>query len=155
MLKFVTHMPVKKNKIAFDADLVCVIIGIVTPLKDYRICWFINQCFLLDLIKTEPVVIENISEFKQSSFSRFKYEEELTKSVFYVLENKSGGDYLISETRQADYLFIIKGTYYQQHIDKIISKLKEIEEVQAVVQIKQGSIKNKSNILFYDDEKRR
>ncbi|MBC8045229.1 MAG: IPExxxVDY family protein [Fimbriimonadaceae bacterium] len=148
-------MAVKKKLMMPDAESECVSIGIVSPLKDYRLCWFLNNCLDIDLQKVNDLDITDPQKRKQLLFTRFKYEEPVTRSEFYVLQNKINAAYLLPEIKQADFILLIKGSYYQQHQKEIINKIKTVQEIQITVPFDMATLKSKKNILLYDDEKRK
>ncbi|MFN0274436.1 MAG: IPExxxVDY family protein [Chitinophagales bacterium] len=147
---------VTKKKLVFTHQVQeCLSIGIVSPLKDYRLCWFVNKCLEIELLKIRDVIVRQPGKKKDNSFARFKYNHPLTHSVFYILQNKDAGGFFLSEMKQADYLLFIKGNYYLEHSNEIMEKLKSVEEIHAVIPIDITSLKSKHNILLYDDETER
>ncbi|MBC8173409.1 MAG: IPExxxVDY family protein [Chitinophagales bacterium] len=136
-----------------ESEVECLLFGIVTPLKSYRLCWFINQIFDLELKKIDDLVITLHDKRKQLHFSRFRYEEQITMSAFFILENKHDGEFLLPDIKKADFILFIKGTYYQAHRQAFMQKLKLINEIQVVLPVEPKTLKSKSKIGLFDDDK--
>lgn len=148
-------MPARKKVVIIDSEIECVSIGIVSPLRDYRLCWFLNHALDIEFCRIEDMVSNSSRAKQQNSFSRFKYEEPLTKSEYYVISNKDHADHLLPELKQADYILLIKGNYYQLHAEEIREKIKSIEGVQTAILFDIDTLRSKNNILYYDNEKGR
>jgi hypothetical protein len=56
---------------------------------------------------------------------------------------------LLPELKHIDYLWLIKGDYYQlQDVKKLIEELRHVELVQLVSLLDLREIKNKMNLIF-------
>lgn len=86
------------------------------------------------------------------SFSKYYFEEAITKSVFYLLENKHEIDCLIPEMKELDYLLLINGDYYKTRKQEIVKKIRTVDEVQTAVILKPAEIKSKNNLVMEDDQ---
>ncbi len=142
------YLCVKKTTIKIYSDYDFILIGIVTPLANYRICWFINNTLAITLIKQPDLVINKKEDNQQFSFSRFQYDEPLTQTTFSVLNNESDGNYLLQDYRQIDYLLIIKGSYYKSKINMLLKKIKAVKEVQTAISIDVINLKQKNYLIF-------
>jgi hypothetical protein len=146
---------VAKRKVTFhEEEPDYLLLGIVSPMKDYRLCWLLNHALDIELEKIDDISLNIKTKKKELCFSRFHFHEPITKADYYVLQNKCDGDQLLPEIKQADYIFFIKGSYYKEHADGIVEKLYQITEIQAVLRLQDNAIKTKQNILLFDDEKR-
>ncbi len=141
---------VAKRKIKIDPEFDFILIGIVSPLQDYRLAWFINTVMFKSLSKMEDRVITDPVNMRQMTFSRYDYTEEITKSVFHLLQNKHAAECLLPEMKNIDYLLIIKGDYYKSRVKEIAKKLRTVEQIQAVVILQTEEVKSKNNLVLED-----
>ena len=142
----------RKPVIKLDADFDFLLIGIVTPMKDYRICWFLNNILHLSLARTTDLVISRPGTQKQMSFSRYIFCDELSRSEFVMMENSHEADCVLPEVKEIDYLLIIKGSYYTKKKNDIVKKIKKINEVQTALLIDVNTVKSKENLIMPDIE---
>lgn len=148
-------MPLKKKLEFTEEKPQCLAMGIVSAVKDYRLCWMLNNAFEIQLIKIDNVVAKQPGKKKETQFARFAYTDMLTKSVFFVIQNKNAGAFCIPAIKKADYLFFIKGAYYLEHATQIYNTMHAIQEIQAVIQFECSSVKTVNDILSYDNETKR
>jgi len=127
-----------------------MVIGIVTPVQDYRMAWFLNNMLHKSLRKTDDHTLNDGLNRRQMSFSRYVFDESITKSVFYLLENKHETDCLLQEMKELDYLLIIKGDYYRNRVNDMLKKIRTMEEVQTAVLLKTDEIRSKNNLVMED-----
>ena len=137
-------------KIEFDFDF--TLIGIVTPLQDYRMAWFLNNIMHKALKKTEDHLLKDEKNRRVMSFSKYYFEEAITKSYFFLLENKHEIDCLLPEMKELDYLLMINGDYYKSRKTEILKKIRSLDDVQTAVILKPSEIKSKNNLIMEDDQ---
>jgi len=121
------------------------LLAISTHIKDYRICWEINNFIGLDLQRSDDLELKTSSGI--ASFSFFSYYNEDTNISVYLLGNRSTGGLLIPEKKQADFFLIIKDATEDYHNEKLI-ELKKLPNVLAVYSLNPLELKSKNNLLF-------
>ncbi len=121
------------------------LLAISTHIKDYRICWEINNFLSLDLQRSDDLELKTSSGI--TSFSFFSFYNEETNISFYLLGNRSTGGLLIPEKKQADFFLIIKDATEDYHNEKLI-ELKKLPNVLAVYSLNPLELKSKNNLLF-------
>lgn len=145
---------VAKRKLKINPEFNFILIGIATPVQDYRTAWLVNNSLHKQLAKTDDLVqIDHVNK-TQTGFARFDFEEMLTMSMFHILQNKQGAACLIPELKELDYLLIIKGAYYLPRKLEILKKIKEIEQFQVAVIIDPETLKSKNNLIFDQNSKK-
>jgi hypothetical protein len=125
------------------------LIGIVSSARDYQLCWQINNHMHYNFRVNNSLEI-NLSKHQRAFyFSVFDYEEP-TKSVsHYFYNNHCKAEFLLPELKNIDYLWLIKGDFYQQQdVKKLIDQLRRVELVQLVSLLDIRDIKNKMNLIF-------
>lgn len=121
------------------------LLAISTHIKDYRICWEINNFIGLDLQRSDDLELKTSSGI--ASFSFFSYYNEDTNISVYLLGNRSTGGLLIPEKKQADFFLIIKDATEDYHNEKLI-ELKKLPNILAVYSLNPLELKSKNNLLF-------
>ena len=144
-----------RQKIKIDPEFNFILIGIATPLQDYRMAWFINNILYKQLAKIDDLVVADPVNRVQTAYGRFDFVEELTKSVFHLVQNKQGANNLVPELKELDYLLLIKGEYYRPRKNEIVKKIRRIEQILAVAIIDVTTLKSKNNLIFEDTFKKK
>jgi len=138
-----------KKVLKFEIDLDFVLIAINTPLKDYRVCHFINKFLNFNLTKTSDLAVDIYQITTDPAFfSIFHYQWETTETDFYFIANKGTEGLLIPEMREVDYFFMIKNFIDDTDLNSIVSTLNRIPEIIAAVKIDPKKIKSRENLLF-------
>jgi hypothetical protein len=138
-----------KKVLKFEIDLDFVLIAINTPLKDYRVCHFINKHLNFELRKQPDLGIDIYQGTTEPAFfSIYHYQWETTETDFYFIANKGSEGLLIPEMREVDYFFMIKNFIDDADLNHIISQLNRIPEIIAAVKIDPKKIKSRENLLF-------
>lgn len=110
--------------------------------------WFLNNILHKALKKTEDHLLNDDKNRRVMSFSKYYYEEAITKTAFYLLENKHEIDCLLPEMKELDYLLMINGDYYKSRKSEIVKKIRSLDEVQTAVILKPSEIKSKNNLIM-------
>jgi hypothetical protein len=145
-----------------DYDL----IAIHTTLEDYRLAFKINQQLNILLSKNSNEIPIEVNK-KNTSFSRFTFEDEEKMMLWDLIQNKQEIELpvptksaslfedkmvatqinLITELKKVDYLLKIEHEN-QIKIKDIISKIKKIETISTVYEVDASEIKSKNNLIF-------
>jgi hypothetical protein len=157
-----------KWDLEFDAELDFVLIAISSPLKDYRLCHFINKLTLLNFVRGKEdkfdhnqklkqktseeleyhIVFDNAKKSKQH-FTTFWYINTKFQTEYYLINNKSiEGNLLIPEHPNFDYFIIIKNYIDDDDLDRIVKNINKIPEVVFVKEISPKILKSKENLIF-------
>ena len=139
---------VARRKLKIDPDFDFLLAGLATPLQDYRLAWWINKVLHKELSRVEDLVVTDAETRRQTSFARFDYPEELTRTVFHLLQNRVGSAYLMPELKEFDYLLMIKGSYYRTKQAGILKNLREIEQMQASVFINPENLRSRNHLII-------
>jgi len=138
-----------KKILKFEIDLDFVLIAVTSPLKDYRICYFINKHLHFNLTKIADLAVDIYQGVTEPArFSCYHYQWETTETDFYFIANKGAEGLLIPEMREVDYFLMIKNFIDETDLNNIISALNRITEILAAVKIDPKKIKSRENLLF-------
>ncbi len=109
----------------FDDDLNVEIIGICSPVQDFRLAWFVNNTLGINLYRKEKDFKKTIKK-KECQFPWFECFDEDTKTYFFLIKNKVQGEMLIPSKPLIDYfLFLYENTILD--IIEIRNKLRGVD----------------------------
>ena len=86
---------------------------------------------------------------KTCFFSRFSYEDELTKSTINVLANRFSTEALIPELKKFDFLLLIDGGMHETAFKEIKEKVGTSPGIQLTMSYEPASLKSKINLVFW------
>ncbi|CAN5258619.1 hypothetical protein BH23BAC1_BH23BAC1_18540 [soil metagenome] len=141
----------KKNKLIVDYGYDFELLGIISPVKDYKIAWAINNTLNFKFKKNNDLKIEFIND-KQLIISNYTFETE--NSLLRLLKNKSQSvsdltfSYLIPELKNFDYFIKIEDEADTFNQALLIKKIKTIPLIQYITTIDAGKLRSKENLLF-------
>jgi len=138
------------NKITlkYEIDLNFLLIAISSPLKDYRLCYYINKFTPLNLSKSddhETWSTENDSYY----FTKYSYISQLEGTEYYIISNKGvDSGYLLPELRQYDYFLIIKEFIDDLDLKALYKALNTIPDIIVATEIDPYKLKSRENLVF-------
>jgi hypothetical protein len=141
----------KKPKLIFDLQYEFDLVGIVAPIKDYKMAWSINHSLDVNLCKSDDFELNfiNLPPLKIS-----RYFEEMENGFIQLLKNRALDDkwtlpYLIPELKFIDYFLLIQDQTGQLNINAYIDKLSQSPYIQSAIKLDIAKIKSKENLLTY------
>ncbi|WP_258104039.1 IPExxxVDY family protein [Marinoscillum sp. MHG1-6] len=140
----------KKNKLEGDYPIDFELIGVVSPMKEYKLGWHLNQLDLFHLVKGADIKIEFAGN-KLISISNLIDETEF--SSVHLLRNKlqqtsAKVQFLVSDLQQFDYLLKLKNSLIDSWSKEVMTKLKDCEAVDYAVVIDLDKVKARENLIF-------
>jgi hypothetical protein len=141
----------KRKKLEANIDFNFTIIGIISPLKEYKLAWNINNTLDIQLIKEKDIEIEFLKA-QNLLISNYLYETE--HSYYRIFKNRSINEfddkpaYLVPELNRFDYLILAHGfqdTYSMHELKNLISSIPKIQYVQ---DFPVDTLKSKENLIF-------
>lgn len=126
-----------------------VLLGIVAPIKDYQLCWHLNQILAFDFRINNDFEIELTKKERHYFFSIYEYQVPSTSFVHYLYNNQFDGEYLLPEFKHLDFLWLIKGEDFNPEEQKgLMQSIKSLPGVQLVIEMTNEKIKNKQHLIF-------
>ena len=141
----------KKNlHLDFEYDYDFELIAIVSSYRDYRVCWHINKALGTGLAQVrEDVKLERPGKLQSAIFfNLFSYEDEINRTKYYLVSNKSSGDYLVPEMKEVDFFLQIAGDNSLMGNTQMIDTLKGIDIIEAVFATDPMTLRSKQNLVF-------
>lgn len=143
-----------RTTLQIDYDYEFGLLAIVTPMRDYRLCYFINKYSPLELIRRDDLSVTDIKKRTASYFSIYSYSDLLDHADFYLVNNKNpvSNKLLLPELRQIDYLFKVVGNAFEEKKKWLNRELNLIPQIQTCFEVDINSINSKQNLIFDDED---
>ncbi len=141
----------KRTKLFVEPTFDFELLGLVSPVKDYKMAWLINRELNLDLVRSEDVQIEFLSSPR---LEISQYFLSLPHGYIQLLKNKALNTsqqlaYLIPELRNLDYFLLVQDQTQQTSITTFVDHLTKNPFIQSVVRLDITKLKSKENLLTY------
>ena len=125
------------------------LIGIVAPIKDYQLCWQLNQLLTIDFRNNNDIEIQLKKKKRNYFFGLYEYHEPSTALEHYIYNNQYDGEYLLPEFKHLDFLWLMKGDIVtDEMLQQQTENIKSIIGVQLVMELTNEKIKNKEHLVF-------
>lgn len=137
------------------------LIGIHTPLEDFRLAFYLNNSFNTNL-KRLPKDLDFKSN--NASFSLYAFDCEKTFTYWSLIANKFTYVYedenqplfskqqqtsvLIKEKKQVDYFLKIEGEIHSKKLEQIIMQINNIKNIITSYSINPQTLKSKDFLIF-------
>ncbi len=118
------------------------LLALVTPLKDYRLAYFINDALNFQLKKYDDLRISG----KESAFSWYYYSQGSNYLRCMLISNMDEKGRLIPGQR-LDFILLIKNIVDDEQRADILSKLRKVSGINAAFEINMSSIPNMDLLL--------
>ena len=139
--------------------------SIFSSLEDFRMAYFINKSFNINLERKKIDIHEN---HKNAHFSQYEFLDETNFLTWRLINNKAEATYedkslssslfqnnysmnvnvsLFDELKDTDYFLFIENILSEKFVSKVLNKLLEIEGL-IMAQVSTKSLKNKANLIF-------
>lgn len=141
----------KKSTLRFTLQFEFDLLGLIAPLKDYKMAWLINHTLGIQLVKTDDHRLEFL---KQPDLLVSQYIEKKEHGFVQLLKNRSypGAElagYLVPELKFVDYFLLLQDYTFHMDINAYIEDLSRCSLIQNVVKIDVTKLKSKENLLTY------
>jgi hypothetical protein len=125
------------------------LLGIMAPVKDYQLCWYLNSLMGMDFRINNDIEIQLTKKNRNYFFAVYEFCEPTGSLFHYVYNNRFDGEYLLPEFKHLDFLWLMKGDIvYEEMLQQTMNGIKEINGVQLVVELTNEKIRNKEHLVF-------
>ncbi|HEY8955136.1 IPExxxVDY family protein [Chitinophaga sp.] len=125
------------------------IIGIASTARDYQLCWHINRQLHTNFRVNNNLEITLSKKTRSFHFPVFDFHEPTNSVAHYLYNNRCQAEFLLPELKQINFLWMVKGDYYQPgDVKKLLEELRLVPLVQLVSLLDIRDIKNKMNLIF-------
>jgi hypothetical protein len=141
----------KKAKLLVEPTFDFELLGLVSPIREYRMAWLINQEMDLNLVKADDLELEFLNTPK---LEISQYFLSLPHGFIQLLKNKALNSsqqlaYLIPELKNLDYFLLVQDETEQMQLSTFIDQLAKNPLIQSIVRIDISKLKSKENLLTY------
>ena len=141
----------KKAKLQIEPTFDFELLGIVSPIREYRMAWLVNQELELNLVKVDDLELEFLNSAKLEIAQDFL---SLPHGFIQLLKNKALNSaqqlaYLVPELKNLDYFLLVQDETEQMDLSNFMEKLSRNPLVQSIVRIDISKLKSKENLLTY------
>lgn len=141
----------KKAKLQIEPAFDFELLGIVSPIREYRMAWLVNQELDLNLVKADDLELEFLNAEK---LEIAQYFLSLPHGFIQLLKNKAINStqqlaYLIRELKNLDYFLLVQDETEELDLINFVKKLSQNPLVQSIVRIDISKLKSKENLLTY------
>lgn len=134
-----------KLTLELEEDYSFKLIGINCHVKDYRLCWEINEALSFDFVKEEDYEIVNKGQ--KQGYSFYSYLDEENYIDYHLISNRGKFGRLVAEEK-SDFLLLIKGNIKTEELKQISTKLHQIKNILTAYPIEVENLKSKRNLIF-------
>lgn len=125
------------------------LIGINSRMKCYQLCWEINRLMNFNFKMNRELEIMLIKKDKKCFFPVYNFEEPLRFTAHYLYNNHYKAEFLLNELKHTDFLWLIKGDYYNERdIQSLMDIIKKVSGIQMVIRLNFDDLKNKNNLIL-------
>ena len=124
------------------------ILGIASTLKNYQLCFQIEKQLQVDFRTSQDLQIPLEKNKRTYSFTVYEFIEPAIATEHFLYTNKNDGEALLPELQHLDYIWLIKGVYYNNDeiFRKLQQNLKDISGIQLVSEVSHEKIKSRDNL---------
>lgn len=125
------------------------LLGIVAPVKDYQLCWHLNNMLRFGFRINNEIEIQLTKKTRKYFFSIYEYSEPNSSLKHYIYNNQFDGEYLLPEFKHLDFLWLITGDAVEDEtVNSLQQSIRSIANIQLVMELKTDKIKNKQHLIF-------
>jgi hypothetical protein len=125
------------------------LLGIMAPIKDYQLCWHLNNLMRMDFRINNDIEIQLSKKDRNYFFAVYEFSEPTGSLSHYLYNNRFDGEYLLPEFKHLDFLWLMKGDVVnEESLHETINDIKVISGVQLVIELTNAKIRNKEHLVF-------
>lgn len=137
----------KKVSLNIDYHKDYNLLAIVSPLKDYTLCYFINKLLDLQLKKYSDLTINA----NKASYSWYYFKQGNKYLSCYLIGNNHRKGKLIPALKNFDYFFLVKDAIVQSQIQLMATAIRGIKNVVGVFEQDISAIKDMDILIEYNE----
>jgi hypothetical protein len=142
-------MAVKKHKLDMAIEEDFCLLGVVSDVPDYKLCWLINQSFTMEFSKQDDLKLFHQKSGEEQEFSYFQFEDEEAMITFRIIHNRTENGYYLEELKNLDYLIHIQGEINESRISEFMQSVGGLETVRMCVPCDLSRIRHHDRLLLW------
>jgi hypothetical protein len=129
----------------FFADT--AMIGIVTAMQGYRLCWMLNKYFDINFIRDPEQTILLQKKEHSFYFPVYRYDMANSSHKYVLYKLKNGNETLLPEVKQLDYLWLVQTANPEDDAWQLSRNIKNISDIQLSQILEAEQLKNIKNLI--------
>lgn len=125
------------------------IMGLVSPLKDYRLAHFLGGALRIDFEKQEDLESAAIQPGQEGLFSNFSQFNPLADQFIHLIFNRSSGVYFLPSIKEFDYLLVFCPVLESNDLKETIQAIKGILDIVECIPIPLSVVKEKERLICF------
>ena len=117
-------MAIKKNKLVIAPFDDIQIIGINSPLADYKLAYFFNESLRFSFIRLKEVLLDDVLPY-----AFFYYNAGENRNTYNLVSLKHKDHRCVKLNPHIDYLLIIRNPITPERLDQVIKNIRGIQDV--------------------------
>src|ERR1700730_8018382 len=119
------------------------LLGVMAPVKDYQLCWALNNVLGMDFRINNEIEIQLTKRKRNYFFAVYEFCESTGSLSHYLYNNQFDGEYLLPEFKHLDFLWLMKGDEIDdQSLQERMNSLRTINGVQLVLELTAEKIRH-------------
>lgn len=123
------------------------LIGIVSGLPAYRLCWMLNNYFDIDFVCDPDLTLALSVKGKISHLPVYQYQFKNSPDRYLLYKLKVDNVSLLPETGGLDYMWLVQTATYDTDVVDITTNLRKIPDITLSQILKRSQLKNVKNLL--------
>jgi hypothetical protein len=136
-------MSAMQNNFFADAAM----IGIVSAMPVYRLCWMLNNHFDINFVREPEQDVMMKKKDIQYCFPIYQYDLPNSGYQYLLYKLKNGKETLLPETKQLDYLWLLRTSDPEEDAARISAELRNIRDIQLAQVLAAEQLKSLVNLL--------
>lgn len=124
------------------------ILGIASTLKNYQLCFQIEKQLQIDFRTSQDLQIPLEKNKRSYFFTVYEFLQPTIATEHFLYSNKNDGEALLPELQHLDYIWLIKGPFFnnEEELKQLQQKLRSITGIQLVTEVAHEKIKSRDNL---------
>lgn len=141
--KLITHQAI--DDFFRDSSL----IGIISRQREYQLCWQLNGLMRFNFKMNNEVEVVLEKKEKRCFFHVYEYKEPTRFTTHYLYSNHYKGEFLVPELKHIDFLWLLKGDYYnEKEVKWLMDGIRQVNSIQLVTLIHPLELKSRENLIL-------
>lgn len=136
-----------KSVLKIKYEFPFIVFGIVTGVKDYRLCHFINKTLQMNFVRMDDLHMVINKQGDEAIFTYFS-DDTYSPEKHLIIVNKGNQTWFFPEIKNVDYLYIVHQPDKGFNEDEMLMKLRQPEIINGAYPIDYEKLKSKDNLLY-------
>lgn len=121
------------------------LLGIVCPSESYQFIWRIQEAFNYSFVRNTDYDIY----VDEKTFRVYSYQQPERFLEHFIIGNRQGTNFLLSEIKNVDYIWMLKGNVFNQKEPTLISShLTQLKDVVHVFPIDSANLSKRQYLIL-------